>query len=182
VAKNDLLPDLDVTARGEIGNNDNEAAYRINNDTAVYSAGIDLDIPIDRVAERNQYRASLIGLERTQRDYDQLKDQVAANAREALRLIRAAEVSLAIQQKGIELARLRLDNANELLRLGRRDNREVVDAQNALLRAQDAYEQARASLQIQVLRFLRDTGTLRVDPTAGAIGIAMERKSSSDKD
>ena len=181
VAKNDLLPDLDVTARGEIGNNDNEAAYRINNDTAAYSAGVNLEIPLDRVAERNQYRASLIGLERAHRNYEQLKDQVAANAREALRLIRAAEVSLQIQQKGIELARLRQDNANELLRLGRSDNREVVDAQNALLRAQDAYEQARASLQIQVLRFLRDSGTLRVDPAAGAIGIAMERKPISGK-
>jgi len=78
--------------------------------------------------------------------------------------------------KGIELAKFRLDNAYELLRLGRKDNREVVDAQNALLRAQDAFEAARTSLQIQVLRFLRDTGTLRVDPDAGAIGAALDRR------
>lgn len=182
VAKNGLLPDLDLTARGSVGNNDQEAAYRINNDTAAYSASIDLDIPLDRLAERNSYRSALISLERSSRSYDQLKDEVAADAREALRLIRAAEVSLEIQSKGIELARLRLDNANELLRLGRKDNREVVDAQTALLRAQDAYEQARAQMQIQILRFLRDTGTLRVDPGAGAIGIAMDRKSGGSRE
>ena len=73
------------------------------------------------------------------------------------------------------MARLRLENANELLRLGKRDNRDVVDAQNALLQSQENFEQANASLQIQVLRFLRDTGTLRVDPQAGAIGQALNR-------
>ena len=176
VAKNGLLPDLDLTARGQLSNNEGEPARRIDRDTVGYSAGIDLEIPLDRVQERNQYRASLIRLERVQRTYDELRDQVAADAREAMRLIRSAQISLEIQRKGIELAKFRLDNAYELLRLGRADNREVVDAQNALLRAQDAFEDARTTLQIQVLRFLRDTGTLRVDPDAGAIGAALDRR------
>lgn len=179
VAKNGLLPDLDVFARGELGNEDDTPARRIDRDTVGYSAGIDLELPIDRVAERNQYRAALIRLERVQRSYDQLRDRVAADARQAMRLIRSAQVSLEIQRKGIELAKFRLDNAYELLRLGRKDNREVVDAQNALLRAQDAFEDARTSLQVQVLRFLRDTGTLRVDPEAGAIGAALDRRAVS---
>ena len=34
---------------------------------------------------------------------------------------------------------------------------------------------ARASLQISVLNYLRATGTLRVDPTAGALGEALDR-------
>jgi outer membrane protein TolC len=176
VAKNGLLPDLDLNTRGALSNDEEEPARRINRDTVAYSAGIELDLPIDRVAERNQYRSALIRLERVQRSYDELRDQVAADSREAMRLIRSAQVSLEIQRKGIELAKFRLDNAYELLRLGRKDNREVVDAQNALLRAQDAFEDARASLQIQILRFLRDTGTLRVDPDAGAIGAALDRK------
>ena len=181
VAKNNLLPDLDFTAQGQIGNNAVDPAVAVNNDTSTYSAGIDLDIPIDRVQERNRYRSSLIQLERSSRNSDQLRDQIAADARDALRLIRSAEISLEIQRKGIELAKLRLDNANERLRQGRSDNRDVVDAQNALLQAQEAYETARATLQIQVLQFLRDTGTLRVDPTAGAIGHALDRQSVAAK-
>ena len=53
-----------------------------------------------------------------------------------------------------------LRNAEKLLRQGKQDSRDFTDAQNALLQAQDAYEQANASFQIQVLGFLRDTGTL----------------------
>jgi hypothetical protein len=180
VARNGLLPDLNFAARGEVGNRNQDRAVELNNDTSSYSANIDLELPLDRVAERNAYRSALIRLERSSRSYDELRDQIAADARDSLRLIRSAEISLDIQTKGIELAKLRLENANELLRQGKRDNRDVVDAQNDLLRAQEAYEVARASLQIQVLQFLRDTGTLRVDPAAGAIGQALDRRSVAE--
>jgi outer membrane protein TolC len=93
-----------------------------------------------------------------------------------VRGIRAARTTLEIQQRGIDLAQRRLDFANELLVTGRAtDSRDVVEAQNDLLNAQDLYARARADLQIQVLQFLRDTGTLRVDPSAGALGLAMQR-------
>jgi hypothetical protein len=176
VAKNGLLPDLSLTANGQVGNNTGAPASHLNNDTSTYSAGAILDLPIDRVAERNRYRTSLIELERSQRSYERMKDQVAADARDALRSIRSAQETLKIQAQGIELAQLRLENANELLRQGKRDSRDVTDAQTALLRAQDAYDQARNNLQIQVLQFLRDTGTLRVDPDSGSLGRAMDRK------
>lgn len=177
VAKNGLLPDFDLTAQAGFGSNPGTAAVNINNDQTTYSAAATLDLPLDRVAERNAYRRSLIELERAQRNYVQLQDQVAANARDSLRQIEQAQISLEIQRKGIELAQLTLENANELLRQGKKDSKDAVDAQNALLRAQDQYEQARAQLQIQVLSFLRDTGTLRADPEAGAIGASLDRKS-----
>jgi outer membrane protein TolC len=177
-ARNGLLPDLTLTAQAQAGNSPDTPASHFNNNATNYSAAVDLDLPLDRVQERNALRRSLITLERAERSYDQLKDQVAADARNALRSVQSAEISLEIQRRGIDLARLRLENANELLRLGTLagDNRDVVDAQQALLRAQDAYEQARANLQIQVLTFLRSTGSLRVDPSAGAIGSALDRQ------
>ncbi len=76
---------------------------------------------------------------------------------------------------GIDLARRRLDYANELLKEGKTTARELVEAQSSLLSAQDAFDQAKASLQISVLQFLEATGTLRVDPRAGALGLAMDR-------
>jgi hypothetical protein len=176
VAKNGLLPGLDLTASGQVGNTSGASATHLNNNTSTYSAGVVLDLPIDRLAERNQYRVSLIELERAQRAYDRLKDQVAADARDALRTIRSAQQTLVIQAQGIELAKLRLENANELLRQGKRDSRDVTEAQRSLLEAQDAYERAKNNLQIQVLQFLRDTGTLRVDPDAGSLGRASDRK------
>ena len=165
---------------GNFGNDPTDPASNLNNNQTNYSAQVQLDLPIDRVAERNQYRTSLIQLERAQRSFEQMRDQVSADARQSLRLIQSAQVSLDIQRKGIELAKLTLENAFELLRQGKQqDTRDYTDAQNALLQAQDAYEEAKGLLQIQVLGFLRDTATLRVDPNAGSIGMALDRKADA---
>ena len=54
-----------------------------------------------------------------------------------------------------------------------------MDAQNELLNAQDTFARANASLQIQVLKFLRDTGTLRLDPDSGSIGASLNRTAAA---
>lgn len=175
-SQNGLLPDLSLTAEGHISNSPDTPAVALQDRTSTYQAGLKLDLPIDRVAERNDYRRSLISLQRAQRNYIAVRDRVTADVRQALRSIRAAEISVEIQRRGIELARARLDLANENLRLGKGTTRDVVEAQTSLLQAQDGLEQARSQLQIRVLQFLRDSGTLRVDPKAGAIGRAMDRE------
>jgi outer membrane protein TolC len=179
VAKNGLLPDLELAGSGTFGNSPGDSAARFNNDQTTYSGSLTLEIPLDRLAERNRYRSSLVSLERSQRSAQELRDRVAGDARNSLRQIRSAQLSLEIQRQGIELAKARLENSIELLRRGANDSRDVVEAQDALVQAQDAFAVANATLQIQILRFLRDTGTLRLDPEAGAIGAALDRKAAS---
>jgi outer membrane protein TolC len=177
IAKNGLLPDLDLTASSSIGNRTGAPGSEIDSRSLEYRAGVNLDLPVDRLAERNSYRRSLIFLERAQRSWSELRDTIVGQVRDDLRAIRSAESTLDIQQRNIDLAQRRLDYSNELLVLGRAsDSRDSVEAQNSLLDALDSYESARATYQIQILQFLRDTGTLRIDPDAGALGIAMDRK------
>lgn len=185
-ARNGLLPGLDLTASGRTANSQDEPARKLDSRTMTYSAGVTLDIPINQLPERNAYRRALISFERAARAYQGLQDQVTADIMQDIRSIRLAEQSLRIQEESIQLAERRLDLASELLRVGQAgggggirrggDARDVVEAQQALLEAQDQYEQARAELQVQVLQFLQDTGTLRLDPDAGLIGRAMVRE------
>jgi outer membrane protein TolC len=186
IARNGLLPGLDLTASGRTGNSTADPARKLDSRNLTYSAGVTLDIPIDQLPERNSYRRALIQFERSVRGYEGLQDQVTANVMEDIRSIRSATTSLRIQEESTELAERRLELASELLRaggaagggargIGGGSARDVVEAQQALLEAQDSYEQARAALQVQVLQFLQDTGTLRVDPEAGLIGRAMRR-------
>lgn len=185
IARNGLLPGLDLTASGRTGNPADEPARKLDSRNLTYSAGVTLDLPVDPLPQRNVYRRALIGFERAVRAYEGLQDTVASAVLQDIRAIRLAEQSLRIQEESINLAGRRLDLASELLRAGniggggavrRGDARDVVEAQQALLSAQDEYEQARADLQVQVLQFLEDTGTLRVDPDAGLIGRALRRE------
>jgi len=183
VAENGLLPDLNFTARTSVGDRPNVNAIKnFDARSLSYAAGVRLDWPLDRVAERNDYRRSLIDLERATRTFTLARDNVVADVRSDVRGINSAQITLEIQRRGIELAQRRLDFANELLIQGRStDSRDVTDAQSSLLSAQDAYEQARADLQIQILQFLRDTGTLRVDPEAGTLGLVFDRGKSTEQ-
>ena len=174
-SQNNLLPDLNLTADARMGNESGEPAAELEDRTLTYRAGITLDLPIDRVAERNNYRRSLISLHRTQRTLTALKDRITADVRDALRALRAAEIEVEIQRRGIDLAQRRVEFSNELLKQGLINARDPVEAQNSLLDAQDRYERARSQLQVRVLEFMRDTGTLRVDPTAGVLGQVMDR-------
>jgi outer membrane protein TolC len=174
--KNGLLPDLTLGGEAHLFNRPTNPASDLDSRTSKYSAHLDLDLPIDRVAERNAYRAALIGVRAAQRDYEQLQDQISSDVRESLRLMQESQLTLQIQRQGIDLAQRRLDNAYTLLRSGKSTStRDLVEAQNSLLTSRDQFETARATLQINILRFLRNSGTLRLDPAAGAIGHAMDR-------
>jgi outer membrane protein TolC len=175
VAENGLLPDLTLNGNTGVGSSANRSASDINSRTGTYGASVTLDLPIDRLAERNAYRASLVQVQQAQRSFETLKDNVAVDARNAMRRIRSAQTNLALNEHLIDVSNKRLAYSLELLKQGAIDSRDVVDAQSALLSAQDSFDTARAQMQIQVLRYFKATGTLRIDPSAGAIGRALER-------
>lgn len=182
VAKNALLPNLNLTGGVNVGNRAGRPLVDLDSRTLTYNAGLSLDLPLDRVAERNTLRRQLISLQRSVRNLDQQQSQAAVAARDALRSIRSAQQNLRIQQLGIELAQRRLDYAHQRLIDGKAQARDLVEAQSSLLSAQDAYDRAKASLQNSILRFLNATGTLRVDPQAGALGRVMDRGADRQAD
>ncbi len=176
IAGNGLLPDLGLSVGADLGNRAGASAGELDSRALGYRAAVRLDLPLDRLAERNTYRRSVIQFHQAQRGYRQLEEVIAADVRDALRGINAAENNLRIQQSSIDLANRRIDYANELLKEGKVTARDVVEAQSSLLTAQDGYDRAKASLQSQVLQYLRDTGTLRLDPRAGSLAQAMDRR------
>jgi outer membrane protein TolC len=180
VAKNGLLPDVELFAQGQAGNRPHTLASRLDDRSATYSAGISVDLPVDRVAERNIYRQSLITLERASRNYSGLRDQIIVDVRDSVRTINSADTSMAIQRRNADLAARRLEYSYELLKQGSVDSRDVVESQQSLLSAEDGYEKALSNLQVAILRYLRSTGTLRVDPSAGTLGYAMDRAANRE--
>jgi outer membrane protein TolC len=174
VAKNGLLPDLTLNARGELANLPDSSATQVDSRDLSYSAGATLDLPVDRVRERNTYRAALINYERAQRNYVDLSETIKGDVRQAARSVQQAELQLEIAATGISVAQKQLEYSTELFTQGQAQTRDITEAQNDLLQAQNGYHAAKASLQINILRFLRDTGTLRVDPKAGELGAALD--------
>ena len=67
--------------------------------------------PFVRRAERNQYRAALIGYQRQRRNLQAFEDNIITDSRQDLRAIRQLAQTYALQQRAIELAYAQVDNA-----------------------------------------------------------------------
>jgi outer membrane protein TolC len=160
-ASNNLLPDLNLTASAGTGSGVGSVVPRY--DRLNYSTGLSFEWPLDRVAERNVFRASLINLDRAKRDVQTAEDTVARDVRASLRAVRQQQVVLAIQKSNIELATKRKEFSDIQFRDGKIDNRDYLDAETALLDAQNSFALALSNLEIAVLQYLRDTDQLRVD-------------------
>jgi len=138
---------------------------RVHLNEAAYSALLTLDLPLERVAERNDYRDSLISLERAVRDVGSLEDRVKLDVRNRLRDLGSTRESLQIQARAVEVAQRRVSAANMAMDAGRAQIRDILEAQEALLSAQNSLTAAVINYRITELELQRDMGLLKVDET-----------------
>ncbi len=136
---------------------------RIDPEHGVYTASLLLDLPLERTAERNAYRNSYISLERAVRNAQDLEDQVKLQVRDALRNLLSAREGYAIQAQAVVVAKRRVDSTDLFLELGRAEVRDVLEAQEALVSAQNALTAAAVSYRVAELELQRDMGVLEVD-------------------
>lgn len=163
VAKNNLLPDLDVTAQVNFGTDSSRkyGGLDFDLDDSSYLLELRYDAPLDRRIEQLRYRRSLIDLERSHRSYTLRRDTVVQDVRRSIRQIQQARFTLALQDQNIEIARKRLRGV--VLRLRSLGPRDFIEAEADLLEAENRRDGALRDLRVSILRYLLDTGQLRVD-------------------
>lgn len=163
IARNSLLPDLNLTGSLTVPTDRarQRAGLRFAPDDASFSAGMTLGLPLDRKIERLTVRQAQIEFERQQRQTDLLRDEIAVNVRAAVRDIDRARYTLQIQERSVAIGQQRIASINAAP--DRATARDASDAANELARAQDRRDAARRDLQVAVIRYLLETGQLRVD-------------------
>ncbi|MCX5637680.1 MAG: TolC family protein [Planctomycetota bacterium] len=130
----------------------------------LFITGLELDLPLDRVAEQNIYRKALIALNRRQREYEQASDTVALEVRTAYRDLVEASQRYKINFEALKMAQKRFKDAFLLMQYSRASSRRVLDAQNNLFDAQNAATEALVNYMVATLNFYRDTEALQVRP------------------
>ena len=164
VAGNNRLPDLDVTARVRLPTDPDKdrAGFDLDAGEGSFSAGLSLNQEVFPVPEQVGYRRSLIRLERARRGYRLASDRVALQVRRAIRDIEQARLRVQLQERNVQLAERRAQGV--ALRERELGPRDVIDAEDDLLRARNQRDTAIASLRQSVLSYLLATGQIRVAP------------------
>ncbi|MEO0650525.1 MAG: TolC family protein, partial [Planctomycetota bacterium] len=88
-----------------------------------WSIGLELDLPIDRIVERNAYRASLITLQAVTRAANDLKQVIGIAIRDALRELEARRQDYDIQRNSVLLAERRVESTTLNFEAGRAQTR-----------------------------------------------------------
>src|SRR5207253_3023023 len=76
----------------------------------------DGELPLVRLVERNNYRASLIGWQRDRRTLMATEDTIVFGVRSELRQLRVLAENYRITQRAVELAYLQVENSLEVFR------------------------------------------------------------------
>lgn len=160
VAANALKPGLDLFITAQVNNRQPNQPFEYAFDRIILASGVDIELPLDRKAERNAYRARLIQYERSKRDMVLAEDNVKLAVRDAWRNLDEAKRNYEIRLVGVDLNERRVEEQELLAELGRSDALDQVDAQNDLISARNDLTSALVSHRIAYLEFWRDIGIL----------------------
>ncbi len=164
VAADGLGAELNLIGSGRVDSTEKTDYSRLQFHRGTYKMGFEADLPLDRKTERNAYREALIALEQRQREYDNDMDKVKLDVRQAYRQLQEAAERYHIQKNSLELAQSRVESTSLLLEAGRAITRDLLEAQDALLQAQNNVTAALVDHAIAKLNFFRDVGILQVRP------------------
>jgi outer membrane protein TolC len=163
VAENALKAGLDLILEYEGNTEDDTKVLKFSGGDQRYGAGLDLDLPFDRRFERNVYRQSLINIAAAERDLTEGIDRIKLDVRDAFRNLQRSRESYEIQKTSQALAQRRVDSTIMLQQAGRADTRDVLDAREALVQAQDAVTAALVDYFNASVDLLLATETLTID-------------------
>jgi hypothetical protein len=172
---NPLKSGLDITingAMGTTGSRDNDP-FRFDARNGILRMGLRFDTPLDRLAERNDYREALIDYQRARREYMLFEDRVSQSLRNTLRIVQLSQFNFELRRSAVQVAIAQVDLARLRLaepprpgvqaQFGATTARDLVSALNDLLDSQNDF----LSLQVgyDVLRLVLDfeLGTMHVD-------------------
>jgi outer membrane protein TolC len=134
-----------------------------DSDNVRTSMGFELDIPINRFSERNQYRTTLINFERALRNLGLALDNKRNAIRLALRNLKQYEQNYEIQKISMELASKRVTGASLTYQAGRATVDQIVRAQDNLVAARNALSTTMVNYIGARMNLLLEIGILRTD-------------------
>jgi outer membrane protein TolC len=160
VAANQLLADLKIVADANLQSDSPNQYSQFDPDKVRANLGLELNLPIDRLLERNSYRSALVTFEAGLRTLTLTLDNLRDSIGKGLRTLEQSRQNYEIQKNALELANRRVDSTTLLLEAGRAEVRDLVDAQDAQISAQNAVTAALVGYQQTRLQLMLDIGAL----------------------
>ncbi len=170
VAADAIRAELNLVGYGQThAGNKNRGAFgasvgQLSRAQSEFELSLQLDLPLDRVAEKNAYRRAMITLVRMHREHQQVTDDIIMQIRNSYRRMKEARSKYQVELQNLRVARKRTDNSVLLLQYGRASTRDMLDAHEDLFESKDAVAETLVECITASLDYYRDTGMMKIRP------------------
>ncbi len=163
VAASQLKADLTLSGNASLDSEGPTDYTKFDPNQIRAGVGLQLDLPIDRLRERNTYRATLVSFEAEVRNLTLTLDNLRDSIERGVRTLDQRRQNYEIQKSALEVANNRVLSATVLLEAGRAEVRNLIEAQDAQIAAQNAVTTALVDYQQSRLQLMLDIGALDTD-------------------
>jgi outer membrane protein TolC len=160
IAANQLKADIGVFGSASVDSNAPTDYTDFDFDKVRTSVGLQIDLPLDRLRERNDYRASLIAFEAELRNFSLTLDQLRSTIDEGIRELERLDQNYQIQTNAVRLAERQVNGAQLSIESGNAIYRDLEEAQDDLIAAQNAQTAALVDYLDSRLDLLLNLGIL----------------------
>ena len=167
IAANNFLPSIDVNYTVSAAGTDPKRFERVEFHKNLRTATLQFNYNLDQTDNRNAYRNTLIARDKARRDYDEFVDIVRLDVRRSYRSMRRSHQTYDLQKRNVEVARRRLSLAVMRFKGGQAAARDVLEADEDLLNAENGLTSALIDYTTTRLIFLADMGMIWVDQEGG---------------
>jgi len=171
VSANRLKGVLDLTVSGDIAtevNSDNP--FDFSSSASGYRTGLRFDAPLNRMAERNAYRAQLIQYQRLRRSFMAIQDQVVREVRRDIRNLETNRINFEIARQSLITAARQVEEAADQLLLpsvasDSSQTQDSLNALNSLLQSKNSLISVWVDYESARVQLLLDLEALQPDPS-----------------
>lgn len=172
VAKQELLPTLNALVGYEVTGDPKSVGPNLDYKRRKVSIGADVDLHLDKKAERNILRAAEVNQQAARRALDLAEENVRRQIRADWRNLTLARQQYDLAVQDLELSERRLEVESDFFKEDKTTSaRDLIDAQQKLINARDAVTATLITHTIARLTLWKDMGILYITKDGGWVDV-----------
>ena len=164
IAADQLRADLGLFASASLASEEPDDYVEFDLNKLRYSAELRLSLPVDRLRERNTYRAALVSFESQIRSLSLTIDNFKDRIDRGLRTVEAARLNYLNAVESLQVAERRMENETMSVEAGRRTVLNLRQAQDDLIQARNRLAVTYTAYLTARLGLLVDIGVIDTEP------------------
>lgn len=182
VAKQDLLPTLNTVLKYNVVGDPDTDGLNLDGHRRSVSAGLDVDLHLDKKAERNTLRSAEVAEQKARRQLDLGEENVRLQVRTDWRELDLARKQYELAVKGVALSERRLEAEEDFLKENKSSSaRDLIDAQQDLIEARDLLTATLISHTISRLTLWKDMGILFIKKDGDWVDVLEHERPKGDE-